>query len=146
MTRGCELRVTLPLTLEGVDGFCLQFRSWYTETRYSAEVFTMELLLRETLANAIAHGGRSGNQESFPGTVLCVLRSSEARLLIAVRDSGSGFNWRSANRLPNPENLRAGGRGISIYYYYADRVRFNERGNGVTLVKFFRMKAKEKRK
>ena len=144
--RGCELRANLPRTLEGVEGFCFQFRSWYSETRCAAEVFAMELLLREALANAVAHGGRPAHQESFPGTVLCVLRSSEARLLIAVRDSGSGFDWRSASRLPIPENTRACGRGIAIYYRYADRVRFNERGNGVTLVKCFRMRVKEKTK
>lgn len=138
MMRGCELRVALPRSLEGVEGFCLQFRGWYAETRCSAEVFAMELLLREALVNAVSHGG------GLEATILCVLRSSETRLLIAIRDSGDGFDWRSARRLPIPENTKSGGRGIAIYYCYADRVRFNERGNGITLVKFFRMRVKEK--
>lgn len=75
-------------------------------------------------------------------TILCVLRGNARRLLIAVRDPGVGFNWRAASRSPK-ESCESGGRGVAIFYRYAQKVRFVEAGNGVTLIRRFSLTPKE---
>ncbi len=131
MSRRCELRAELPGTLEAIDAFCRQFRSWYAGAGEESGRFGAELLLREALINSVKYG---------PGAdapVKCVLRGGRRRLLIAVKDQGKGFDWRAVlNRAP-VEITSTGGRGLEIYRRYADRVRFNSQGNSVVLVKRF---------
>lgn len=132
MSRCCELRAELPGTLEAVDTFCQQFKSWYAGTGEASGRFGVELLLREALTNSVKYGAGAG------APVTCVLRGGRRRLLIAVKDEGQGFDWRAVlNRAP-VEISSTGGRGLEIYRRYADRVRFNKQGNGVVLVKRFR--------
>ena len=94
--------------------------------------FKIELLLREALVTGVKHGshGDPANQ------ICCHLRLRSCRITIAVRDEGDGFDWRAAGRLEIDES-RPSGLGIHIYREYATRVRFNNRGNGVTLLKRF---------
>ena len=68
--------------------------------------------------------------------VCCTLRLKGCRLLVAVEDSGEGFDWRAAwnHAAAVPQ---CSGRGIEILRKYADRVRYNGRGNLVTIVKRF---------
>jgi anti-sigma regulatory factor (Ser/Thr protein kinase) len=60
---------------------------------------------------------------------------SQGRVEFKVEDQGSGFDWRN---LPNPREdanvLKHHGRGILIAEYAFDQVKFNEKGNCVTLV------------
>lgn len=131
MSRCCELRTELPGTLEAIDAFCRQFRSWYAEAGEESSRFGAELLLREALTNSVKYGPGPG------APVTCVLRGGRRRLLIAVKDQGEGFDWRAVlNRAP-VEFSSTGGRGLEIYRRYADHVRFNSQGNSVVLVKRF---------
>jgi anti-sigma regulatory factor (Ser/Thr protein kinase) len=52
-------------------------------------------------------------------------------IVIRVADQGRGFE----RVVPAPTDcgLAASGRGLGIYGLYADRVRFNDRGNRVAL-------------
>jgi anti-sigma regulatory factor (Ser/Thr protein kinase) len=125
-----DLRASIPCTLEGVEEFCHKFRAWHTLHCRAQDLFACELLLREALVNGVAHA------QEARGLIVCQLRGDGRRLLISVRDPGPGFDWRSGRRTPK-EDCEAGGRGLAIYYRYAQRVRFVEAGNGVTLVRFF---------
>lgn len=62
-------------------------------------------------------------------------RISKERAEISVRDDGKGFD---PTRLPNPTDLehmdKVAGRGVHLMRSFMDEVRFNERGNCVTLV------------
>ncbi len=93
--------------------------------------FAAELLLREALTNAIVHGCQKNPSKQ----VHCRLRLKGRRLLIVVKDEGDGFDWRGArgDRKGVPDSS---GRGIEILRKYADRVRYNEKGNAVTIVKW----------
>ena len=129
---GYGLRATLPATLEAMEEFCTEFRRHVDGAAGRADRFAAELLLREVLTNAVIHGcgGDAGKR------VHCVLRLRDRRLTIAVRDEGEGFDWRAA------QGCQAGfqapsGRGVEILRKYATRVRFNDRGNSVTLIKRF---------
>lgn len=120
-----EIRGELVCSLEAAETFLGRFREWASE-RWT---FSSELLLREALANAVAHGA---NGQPL-ARILCVVRLKRDRLLIAVSDEGAGFDWRAAlgrdSFIAEPR-----GRGVEIFRNYADRIHFNTKGNAVALM------------
>jgi anti-sigma regulatory factor (Ser/Thr protein kinase) len=126
------MRVTLPATLQAIEEFVAEFRRRSQELPDPSICFAAELLVREALTNAVLHGsqGDPGKQ------VRCSVRLKGRRLLIAVSDDGAGFDWRAARRRP-AGSLAISGRGIGILGQYANWVRYNERGNAVTMIKRF---------
>jgi len=127
-----EMRRELPATLQAAEELIEDFRRRSQVLLDRESWFAAELLLREALANAVAHGSHTD-----PGKhVRCRLRLKRNRLLIAVEDYGCGFDWRAA--WSNQANLSdCSGRGIEILRKYASRVRYNDRGNAVTIIKNF---------
>jgi serine/threonine-protein kinase RsbW len=129
---GAEWRFELPASLEAIEEICIRFQEWRKLHCEGLQSFPSELLLREALTNSVVHGASED-----PGQrISCVLRAGRGRLLIAVQDGGEGFDWRSAfNRKSDLSDTH--GRGIEILKQYANSVRFNRKGNSVTLVKRF---------
>jgi anti-sigma regulatory factor (Ser/Thr protein kinase) len=128
----CEMRITLPATLQAVEEFYIEFRRRSEVLLDRVNCFAAELLVREALTNAIVHGCHAD-----PGKqVRCFVRANSRRLLIAVEDDGEGFDWRAAwcNSAAFPDTS---GRGIEILRTYASRVRYSARGNLVTIIKRF---------
>jgi anti-sigma regulatory factor (Ser/Thr protein kinase) len=127
-----ELRAELPATLEALERFCEEFRIWGSDSCPNLDRFATELLLREALTNYVVHGCA----EDPSKRIICVLRAKPGRLLIAVRDSGPGFDWRAVWNA-SADIFDTHGRGIEILRIYASAVRFNESGNSLTLMKRF---------
>jgi anti-sigma regulatory factor (Ser/Thr protein kinase) len=127
-----EMRRALPASLQAVEDFFVDFRRGGQALRDRGSRFAAELLVREALTNAVVHGCHTDPRKQ----VRCFLRLSGGRLLIAVEDEGDGFDWRAA--WGNPGTLSdCSGRGIQIIRKYANHVRYNTRGNLVTIVKRF---------
>ncbi len=94
--------------------------------------FSTELIFREALTNSVVHGF----PEDAGKRIYCVLRPRPNRLVIAIRDEGDGFDWRAGwDRKADLSDDH--GRGIEIFRRYASAVRFNRKGNSVTLIKRF---------
>lgn len=95
------------------------------------KLFGLRLALHEAIGNAIIHG--NGNRPDRSVSIRC-LRTQD-HIEVTVRDEGDGFDYRS---IPDPtleENLfAASGRGIFLMRRLVDEVRFNTKGNEVTLV------------
>jgi anti-sigma regulatory factor (Ser/Thr protein kinase) len=126
----CEMRTTLPATLEALEEFFVEFRRQAQDVLSRADCFAAELLSREALTNAVVHGCHADPRKH----VQCVLRLRGRRLTIAVHDEGEGFDWRAAwDRRGGL--LASSGRGIEILRKFAIRVRYNEKGNAVTIIK-----------
>jgi anti-sigma regulatory factor (Ser/Thr protein kinase) len=90
------------------------------------------LLVREALTNAVVHGCHADPAKQ----VRCRMRLNGGRLLFAVEDDVDGFDWRAA--CARPANFaKCSGRGLGILRLYANRVRYNAAGNGVTFIKRF---------
>jgi serine/threonine-protein kinase RsbW len=126
----CEMRVTLPATLDAIELFFVEFGRRSRALLVRQNCFLAELLVREALTNAVVHGcGEDPDKQ-----VRCFLRLRAGRLLIAVADDGAGFDWRAArgNRARLPDSS---GRGMEILHRYASHVRFNEKGNVVAMIK-----------
>jgi CheY-like chemotaxis protein/anti-sigma regulatory factor (Ser/Thr protein kinase) len=61
---------------------------------------------------------------------------SSKEFAISIRDEGPGFDSTSLPDPRDPANLEAlGGRGVMLMRTFMDEVRYNDRGNQVTLVK-----------
>jgi serine/threonine-protein kinase RsbW len=126
----CEMRVSLPATLQAIEEFLVEFGRRSQALLVRQNCFAAELLVREALTNAVVHGCRQNPDKQ----VRCFLRLRAGRLLIAVADEGEGFDWHTARRRQagTPDSS---GRGMEILHRYANHVHFNDRGNVVTMIK-----------
>ena len=104
-----------------------------TAARFSKwDIFAVDLAFEEAIANAILHGNRSNPEKSI---TVCYWINRE-RVMMEVEDEGPGFDPASVpdpRVFPNIE--RPGGRGILLMHRYMSWVRYNHRGNRVTLCK-----------
>jgi serine/threonine-protein kinase RsbW len=90
----------------------------------------MRLALDEALANAVRHGHRGDATKR----VEVRYRITAAEALAEVEDQGEGFDPQRVSDPRLPENLeQPGGRGLLLMRAYLSWVRYNDRGNAVTL-------------
>jgi serine/threonine-protein kinase RsbW len=94
--------------------------------------FAVELTLWEAVINAVKHG-HGGDTSRV--AVLCY-HVSPAEVLLELTDEGQGFD---PYEVPNPADdvnrHRTSGRGLFLMRVYMTWIRFNKRGNRVTLCK-----------
>lgn len=65
------------------------------------------------------------------------LKIEETIISINVKDKGDGFNPKQeAKKINNDGFARESGRGIMMIKSYFDEVKFNKKGNAITLIKF----------
>jgi serine/threonine-protein kinase RsbW len=96
------------------------------------EVFGVRLALEEALVNAVKHG----NQNDPTKCVWASWHVDPRRVLVAIEDQGDGFDPRAIPDPCAPENLeRSSGRGLLLMRTYMSWVRYNCRGNCVTMIK-----------
>jgi serine/threonine-protein kinase RsbW len=94
------------------------------------DVFAMHLALGEALVNAVLHG----NGDDPAKGVRVRYRVTDRRAQAQVEDEGPGFNPEEVPDPTAPENLdRPSGRGLLLMRSFMTWVRYNERGNWVSL-------------
>ena len=97
------------------------------------DMFGVHLALEEAMVNAIKHG--NGMDVSKRVHVICKI--SAARIWMEVSDEGEGFDLAEIPDPTEDENLdRDSGRGILLMISFMSPVKYNERGNCVTMEKF----------
>lgn len=124
-----EVRRVIASRLEEVDGLCGEIRVLCRERGWTSLGFGLELVLRECLNNAILHG----NARDPAKRVEMTLVNRPPWIRVQVTDEGAGFDWRAIRGRSLPEGDAPGGRGLPITARYARRVRFNPRGNQITV-------------
>ena len=88
--------------------------------------------LDEAFVNAVKHGNKFNTQKLV--RVTAELSSREATF--TVEDEGEGFDVNSIPDPLDPENLfKTSGRGVLFIYNIMDEVKYNERGNRLTMIK-----------
>ncbi|HEY7310201.1 MAG TPA: ATP-binding protein [Gemmataceae bacterium] len=93
-------------------------------------LFGMRLALEEALVNAIKHGHRGDTRL----VVRVHYQVTPKQALVTVEDQGPGFDPGSVADPLAAENLeRPCGRGLLLMRHYLSWLRYNERGNAVTL-------------
>jgi serine/threonine-protein kinase RsbW len=120
---------TFPSQLTNVDAICLEVRAFLAEHDEAESGFVLDLVSRECLNNAIIHGNR---QDPAKAVTLGV-RIGRRYFCLHVEDQGPGFAWQNQHPRAIPDDMAVRGRGLPILEMYARRVRFNGRGNRITV-------------
>jgi CheY-like chemotaxis protein len=90
------------------------------------------IALDEAFVNAVKHGNR--NDPAKMVRITAELSAKEARF--TVEDEGNGFNLQEIPDPCDPANLfKSSGRGVLLIYNIMDEVKYNARGNQLTMVK-----------
>ena len=99
----------------------------------TAAVFAVRLAVEEALTNAMSHG-----HAEIPGAPVAVSWGvTPRRVDVEVADRGPGFDPSEAPDPTLDENLdKPAGRGLMLMRAYMTDVRFNERGNAVSMTYF----------
>ena len=88
--------------------------------------------LDEAFVNAVKHGNR--NDPTKLVRITAEISPLEARF--TVEDEGEGFNVQEIPDPCDPANLfKSSGRGVLLIYNIMDEVKYNERGNQLTMIK-----------
>ena len=88
--------------------------------------------LDEAFVNAIKHGNKFDSSKIV--RIGADVSSNEARF--TIEDEGEGFDVNSIPDPLDPENLfKPSGRGVLFIYNIMDEVKYNERGNRLTMIK-----------
>ncbi len=96
----------------------------------SRATLNLRVAVGEALSNAILYGNREDPDKAV--RVSALLRPGSAE--VTVTDEGAGFNPGAVADPTQPGNRgRSHGRGLFLLRSLTDDVRFNERGNSVTL-------------
>jgi DNA-binding response OmpR family regulator len=111
--------------------------------------------LRQAVMEMSQNAIEWGNQHKSDHLVNITYRIYEDRVEIVVRDEGEGFDPNQIPHAASPDDpfshldvrdklgLRAGGFGLMICKGMVDELRYNDKGNEVTLIKTFAQKAPE---
>ncbi len=98
------------------------------------DIFATRILLREGLLNAVAHGA----EENDSLIIHFELNYDPKGVTIFISDPGPGFDWK--NQKSEPDDLDESGRGLALMKLYADKMTYNQKGNEITLRKYFKNK------
>ncbi|CAN5550572.1 hypothetical protein BH10ACI2_BH10ACI2_09330 [soil metagenome] len=88
--------------------------------------------LDEAFVNAVKHGNKFDSQKLV--RITAEVSKHEARF--TIEDEGEGFDVANIPDPLDPENLfKTSGRGVLFIYNIMDEVKYNDRGNRLTMVK-----------
>ncbi len=130
---GTEFVLELPSDLRLIEAAVAYLVNRLREFDFAGSRLTLNFRvgMAEALANAMIYGNGSDPDKR----VRVAVDVDPARVVVEVRDQGSGFD---PSHVPDPtlpeHRDRSGGRGIFLLYQLMDEVRFNECGNSVRLV------------
>ena len=97
-----------------------------------AEQSNLFVALDEAFVNAIKHGNKFDARKLV--RIAAEVSKQEARFII--EDEGEGFDVNAIPDPLDPENLfKSSGRGVLFIYNIMDEVKYNERGNRLTMIK-----------
>lgn len=97
-----------------------------------AEQSNLFVALDEAFVNAVKHGNKFDVRKHV--RIAAEVSSQEARFII--EDEGEGFDVNAIPDPLDPDNLfKSSGRGVLFIYNIMDEVKYNERGNRLTMIK-----------
>ena len=121
---------TIEADVKAIDAACQELRAALLSGLPEADRFSVELLLREALTNAVFHRSPAARGTGIWYEVAFL----PGEIVIRVDDGGEGFEWRDW-RPPELPPVEEHGLGLHILHRYASRVRFSGNGSAVELVR-----------
>jgi serine/threonine-protein kinase RsbW len=119
-----RLSITFPSTLIEVDKVVQFTKSWMQKYKYPCDLFSLELVLREGLCNAVLHGNQSDHRKLVHFFII----QQKDHHLIGIQDEGEGFDWEAQAKAEVPLDSESG-RGILLMRAYGYRITRNRKGN-----------------
>ena len=96
------------------------------------ETSNLFVALDEAFVNAVKHGNKFDTSKLV--RITADISPEEARF--TIEDEGDGFNIAEIPDPLDPQNLfKTSGRGVLFIYNIMDEVKYNERGNRLTMIK-----------
>jgi len=96
------------------------------------ETSNLFVALDEAFVNAVKHGNKFDANKLV--RITADVSPEEARF--TIEDEGDGFNVAEIPDPRDPQNLfKTSGRGVLFIYNIMDEVKYNERGNRLTMIK-----------
>ena len=87
----------------------------------------------EAANNAITHGNKLNETKS----VEIVFEKDDEKIILSVKDEGSGFEYKSLPDPTSPENLEnMSGRGVFLMSKLSDKIEFEDNGRSVKMTFF----------
>ncbi|MEO6655406.1 MAG: ATP-binding protein [Pyrinomonadaceae bacterium] len=97
-----------------------------------AEQSNLFVALDEAFVNAVKHGNKFDTRK----LVRITAEVSKQEAKFTIEDEGDGFDVKNIPDPLDPENLfKTSGRGVLFIYNIMDEVKYNERGNRLTMIK-----------
>ncbi len=98
----------------------------------SPEKSNLFVALDEAFVNAVKHGNKFDSKKLV--RISAEVSKQEARF--TIEDEGEGFDVKNIPDPLDPQNLfKTSGRGVLFIYNIMDEVKYNDRGNRLTMVK-----------
>jgi serine/threonine-protein kinase RsbW len=99
---------------------------------HKSDLFAVHMALEESISNAIRHG----NKEDPAKRVQVECQLSPTRFWVQICDEGAGFKPSAVPDCCAPDRLEVpGGRGLALIEAYMTLVKYNDRGNCLTMEK-----------
>lgn len=102
-------------------------------------IFELRVVLNELIINAIVHGNKADSNKKIKITSGLI---KEKSAFVAIADDGEGYDYnyviKKSNELRNficNDDVSESGRGIMIVRSLCEQVKFNKKGNVVTIIK-----------
>lgn len=96
----------------------------------TSELSNLNLVLRELVNNAVEHGSRNNPEK----TVKCTVRHlGRKRFKIQAEDEGEGVDQQDIDWEIPLDPRQARNRGFALINTFADQVKFNDKGNRITV-------------
>ena len=132
-TTRCLLRETIPSHTEASAAVAGRLVEVMAQRQWPPrELFRVQLAFQEAVVNAIRHGNRCDTAK----TVDVHAEVADQWVLIQITDQGNGFD---PAKVPDPRDEALlevpGGRGVLLIHELMTTVRYNDRGNQITMVR-----------
>ena len=127
-----ERELVIASELNELNNLRLFLNQIFTDADLNREYYNRILLgLSEAVSNSIIHG----NKNDCSKKVFISLLYVENKLVITVRDEGSGFSLDTVEDPTRPENRKKeNGRGLFLIQQIADEVYFYDGGNKIQIL------------
>jgi serine/threonine-protein kinase RsbW len=127
-----RIEAVIPSQLQYVDPIVSYLADHLARFGYMDSDPNMRVALHEAITNAIRHG----NQMDVNKKVTIEVELNERQAVFTITDEGPGFDPSNVCDPTEEENLfRDCGRGLLLIRHLMDEVRYNPRGNQVTMIK-----------
>ncbi|MDY6823798.1 MAG: ATP-binding protein [Thermodesulfobacteriota bacterium] len=134
-----SLVMSFPSEIENINRAEDETRKFLDCVGLSSEAFSICLVMREGLTNAVKHGNRYDPEKN----VKYALQFKSDILTMEIEDEGEGFDWQAIQDL-RPSASAEHGRGIFIMRRYFSEYHYNGRGNKLILTKYCPMERETK--